>query len=130
MSFHQPYFLSLLTNFKTFRSSCHARKCEPLIKYVILIISHMHLWYSKKSAQNDCRKALNQNVTDNFNLGRWIWNFWRMRVPWKMLFRKSFVRKFVWIIFSLNLKIFSFFFTYPLRFFLVMFFPKNYHYDL
>ena len=46
MGFHQPFLSSLLESLETSKILCHARKSEPLIKYVILIISHVYLWYS------------------------------------------------------------------------------------
>ena len=51
MGFDQPYPLSLLA-FKEI--SCHEQKSEPVIKYLILIISLAHLWYSvcKNNTEN------------------------------------------------------------------------------
>ena len=70
MGFHQPYFSSLLANFDTFEISCYAQKSEPLIKYVTLIISLVHLWYSicKNSLQNVCRKVLKTLILQFFKI--------------------------------------------------------------
>ena len=43
MGFRQPYLSSLLAHFETLKISCHARKPEPLIKYFIVIFSHVYL---------------------------------------------------------------------------------------
>ena len=64
MGFHQPYLSSLLANFENFKISCHARKSEPLIKYVTVISTLVYLRYSvcKNSIQNICRKALKTQI--------------------------------------------------------------------
>ena len=63
--FTSAYLSSLHTNFKTFQISCHPRKSESRIKCVILIISHVYLWYSeyKSSIQNICRKVLKTQIS-------------------------------------------------------------------
>ena len=59
-------FLSALP-FEKSEISCYARKSESLIEYVILIISHVYLWYLvfKDRTQNFCRKAFS---VENSNL--------------------------------------------------------------
>ena len=105
-------FLSALP-FENSEISCYARKSESLIEYVILIISHVYLWYLvfKDRTQNFCRKTLklkfhiffgNQNlssciclamnpsptVLDNLKLGRCFWIIFQFL--WWMLFLKIF----------------------------------------
>ena len=84
MDFNQPYCSTLLANIETFNILCHGWKSEPQIKYVKLIISYVHLWYSlhKYSMQNVFRKVLKTLISCRTSLHVFVlssiqvWLFW------------------------------------------------------